>query len=128
MDKLVHDKISLFHNFSGDEITDGYSGIFSNVPQEERAQIHEKYHFDCLCQACEENWPLKPKLPSNLPKKANYLKSLLKSKNSKNLSEQERFQMLKKTISEAYKDLPRPHMIISQLEDEFYNFLRIMGQ
>ena len=34
----------------GEEITDGYSGIFCNVPQDQRSQNHTRYHFDCLCK------------------------------------------------------------------------------
>ena len=34
----------------GQEITDGYSGIFSNIPLEDRTEIHSRYHFDCLCK------------------------------------------------------------------------------
>ena len=34
----------------GEEITDGYSGIFCNVPQDQRSQNHSRYHFDCLCK------------------------------------------------------------------------------
>ena len=68
----------------GDEITDGYSGIFSNVPQEDRAQIHSRYHFDCLCQACQDSWPLKYQLPTAVPKDKEKLKELIKGGNQVN--------------------------------------------
>ena len=110
----------------GDEITDGYSGIFSNIPQDNRAQIHSRYHFDCLCKACEKFWPLKHELPSKIPKNSNQLKMLLKEKSKPSLNEQEKFEILKKAIIEAYLVLPRPHLIICQLEDEFYNLIRVM--
>ena len=109
----------------GDEITDGYSGIFSNVPQEDRAQIHSRYHFDCLCQACQDSWPLKYQLPTAVPKNKEKLKELIKAKNSKELTVPEKTELMKQTLTEAYSILPKPHFVLCQLEDEFYNHLRI---
>ena len=51
---------------------------------------------------------------------------LLKEKSKPSLNEQEKFEILKKAIIEAYLVLPRPHLIICQLEDEFYNLIRVM--
>ena len=70
--------------------------------------------------------PLKHELPSKVPKNCNQLKMLLKEKSKPSLNEQQKFEILKKAIIEAYIVLPRPHLIICQLEDEFYNLIRVM--
>ena len=51
---------------------------------------------------------------------------LLKEKSKPSLNEQEKFEILKKAITEAYLVLQKPHLIICQLEDEFYNLIRVM--
>ena len=116
----------------GEEITDGYSGIFCNVPQEDRSQIHTRYHFDCLCKACNENWPMKNELTKQLPnvgkknKPVTRLKHLMKQKDDKNLTVEGKFEVLKEALILAYEVLKPPHSIICNIESDFYNQLRIM--
>ena len=116
----------------GEEVTDGYSGIFSNVPYQERTSIHSKYHFSCLCLACEQKWPMKNKLGSQLPsnskkdKKLAKFKFLLKQKDKKDLKAQEKFDILKEAVSLAYQILKSPHLVICNLENQLYNQLRIL--
>lgn len=43
----------------GSEICDNYGPIFtSEIKQERQRKLRLKYWFDCLCEACTENWPL----------------------------------------------------------------------
>lgn len=113
----------------GDEITDGYSGIFVNVPLEERISIHSKYHFQCLCLACQEKWPMKNGLNHQLPnpkknKKVARLKQYIKQKDQTNKIE-EKLQILRDAITLAYETLSLPHLVICNLESELYNHLRL---
>ena len=93
-----------------------------------------RYHFDCLCKACSENWPLKNGLPKQLPneskKKQNKpltrLKQLLKQKDNKDLSVDGKYLILKEALILAYDILKPPHLIISNIENDFYNQLRII--
>ena len=114
----------------GEEITDGYSGVFLNVPQDDREIIHARYHFACACIACKQNWPLKNALPNKIPnskdKNVNKLKSLLKQKDNLKLSNSEKLNVLRETLDLAYIVLKRPHLIICNVENEFYNQLRLM--
>ena len=47
------------------------------------------------------------------------------AKNNKDLTVPEKTELMKQTLTEAYSILPKPHFILCQLEDEFYNHLRI---
>ena len=114
----------------GDEITDGYSGVFLNVPQEDRARTHSRYHFECLCIACKNSWPLKANLLSSLPspkknKESARLKSLIKAKDKPGQSPADKYRLLQDAVTLAHKVLTPPHLVICQLEDDFYNCLRI---
>ena len=41
----------------GEEIHDAYSGVFSKAEAGERVRDHARYHFECRCVACAEEWP-----------------------------------------------------------------------
>ena len=41
----------------GEEIHDAYSGVFSKAEVGERVRDHARYHFECRCVACAEEWP-----------------------------------------------------------------------
>ena len=41
----------------GEEIHDAYSGVFSKAKVGERVRDHARYHFECRCVACAEEWP-----------------------------------------------------------------------
>ena len=113
----------------GEEITDGYSGVFQNVPQDERTAIHSRYHFDCLCQACGQQWPMKDELPINLPKKDRNVAKLKKILDvaQKTDGQVEKYQILKQGVTLAYQILKPPHAIICDLESDFYKQLRLMN-
>ena len=52
----------------------------------------------------------------------------MKQKDDKNLSVEEKFEILKEALILAYEVLKPPHLIICNIESEFYNQLRIMYQ
>jgi hypothetical protein len=115
---------------SGEEITDGYSGVYANVPQEEREQIHLRYHFECGCIACKESWPLKNALNQRMPNRKDKslarLKQLMKQKDQTTNTPKEKYEVLLEAVSLAYQILQRPHLVICILEDDLYNQLRII--
>ena len=83
-------------------------------------------------KACKGNWPMKNGLPKELPnvgkknKPVTRLKHLMKQKDDKNLAVEEKFEILKEALILAYEVLKPPHLIICNIESEFYNQLRIM--
>ena len=83
-------------------------------------------------KACKGNWPMKNRLPKELPnvgkknKPVTRLKHLMKQKDDKNLAVEEKFEILKEALILAYEVLKPPHLIICNIESEFYNQLRIM--
>ena len=52
----------------GDEITDSYIPIFSQLSKVERQQKLEDYKFSCVCSPCTKNWPKYKDLPLIQPK------------------------------------------------------------
>ena len=111
------------------QTSDGYSGIFLNIPQDDREKIHARYHFECQCVACQQQWPIRTGLPKQLngkDKKVAKLKFLMKQKDKASLVPDEKFQLLKEAITLAYQCLKRPHLVICNLEADFYNQMRIL--
>ena len=53
----------------GEEILDVYSGTFVTSEQEDRAEVHQRYNFECRCQACSLNWSTGNLLPKNINRK-----------------------------------------------------------
>ena len=66
----------------GEEVTDNYCAVFSELGVSARKQFlrvghlsfstHQTFHqenflFDCECEACEEEWPTYSQLPASSP-------------------------------------------------------------
>ncbi|VVD06120.1 unnamed protein product [Leptidea sinapis] len=50
----------------GDEVAENYGPIFTTVPKEKRkADLKERYWFDCSCIPCEQDWPLYKDMTEN---------------------------------------------------------------
>ena len=57
----------------GDEITHIYQGHFGDTRKEERQRILKNmFHFDCLCAACMNNYPLGSNIPKTYEKCSKY--------------------------------------------------------
>ncbi len=98
----------------GEEISDCYSETFARQSLEERREVHRRYHFECRCQACVEDWPTFPGLPMAIHSKE--LKKKIKCLNN-NLSR------VKDAVSLARKVLPSPHSVHAQLEEKLHSLL-----
>lgn len=57
---------TLKHISAGEPVSENYGPIFTQMPKEERqAKLLEQYHFNCMCQACMENWPTFKEMDDN---------------------------------------------------------------
>jgi hypothetical protein len=101
---------------AGDQIFDSYSGVFAKTTKEERSPIHNRYNFECGCEACAADWPLYRELPSTVPKE---LKPMLK-KEARNQTD---FQATKAVVTKAYQVLKRPHAKLVELEEKLHAML-----
>ena len=118
----------------GEQVFDVYSGVYYKEPAEERTVTHERYHFDCGCEACEEIWPLFDLLPDEvkgLPegyyqegvsdadrdKVAGAVKALRKKGRKATLEETRRVLVL------AHSVLRSPHAVLLRLEEQLHDLL-----
>ena len=52
----------------GEMIIDNYGALYAVTKINERQDlVSSQYYFNCCCEACENNWPLYPKLSNNSP-------------------------------------------------------------
>lgn len=116
----------------GQQICDVYSGVFSKSPIQERQEVHDRYHFQCRCQPCLEDWPLLEHLPRHIydlpkncyhaaatPQKLKKLSSLLKQLKQCPTH----MQKLKESLVLSYECLKPPHCILVQLEESLHSAL-----
>ncbi|XP_059094813.1 SET and MYND domain-containing protein DDB_G0273591-like [Tigriopus californicus] len=113
----------------GQQICDVYSGVFSKSSKQERREVHDRYHFQCQCEPCLEDWPVLEHLPKgvhNLPKQ-NYhegvttqqlkiLASLLKRVKQRPME----ISTLKEALVLAHECLKPPHLVLVQLEESLH--------
>ena len=103
--------------------------MFRSLPNFVAFRVHQRYHFECRCQACTNDWPLLSNLPTNvrgLPKScykdkdgSKKLSALMKNKAGQKTPK----QVLQATVScteTAERVLQRPHALLCQLEDEVH--------
>jgi len=51
----------------GDEILDNYGYHYAVMSKGDRQKsLSGQYFFTCQCTACQENWPMYPKIPTSL--------------------------------------------------------------
>jgi hypothetical protein len=100
-------------------------------------RVHARYHFECSCEACLNDWPQCSKLPSNikgLPPTAykdktaiTKLVSLLKVKDKKlekkEVATTEKVKICIDAMKLAESILKRPHALLCDIENDLHRCL-----
>ena len=101
------------------------------------SSVHARYHFECGCEACENDWPKCSNLPSNLKGLAhssykdksliNKLLPLLKAKDKKlkkkDVSSSEKVKICIECMKLCDSILKRPHALLCELENDLHQCL-----
>ena len=99
--------------------------------------VHARYHFECCCEACINDWPKCSKLPSNVKGLAhtaykdktamNKLLPLIKNKDKKlkkqDVSNSEKVKICVDAMKLADSILKRPHALLCELENDLHRCL-----
>lgn len=121
---------------------DSYTPTYAYASIEERHAVHLTYHFECLCQACRESWPLKSDVPSavavDLPltafrngkrpdkRELQRLKQLVKKARMKNSSatvKRDNLTLWSDVLILAYDILQPPHQLLIDAEEKLHEAL-----
>ena len=99
--------------------------------------VHARYHFECSCEACSNDWPKCSNLPSNVQGLAhssykdksliNKLLPLLKAKDKKlkkkGSSNLEKVKICIDCMKLCNAVLKRPHALLCELENDLHQCL-----
>ena len=98
---------------------------------------HSRYHFECSCEACLNDWPKCSNLPKNVKglantayKDKNLINKLLpllkvrdKNLKKKDVSNSEKVRICVDCMKLADAILKRPHALLCELEKDLHRYL-----